>query len=143
MAQIGKRQRLQRRFNIFTIFSLSLTLLSSREAIGGSMGVAFTAGGPVVLVYNLIFMFTGMLAYAASIAEMASICPISGAQYYWTWMFVPKRWRVLVTFIQDDWPSILRAGVEGTDNVGWVTVFAWQATIHHWVSFWLVSSKVS
>jgi choline transport protein len=87
MAQIGKRQRLQRRFNIFTIFSLSLTLLSSREAIGGSMGVAFTAGGPVVLVYNLIFMFTGMLAYAASIAEMASICPISGAQYYWTWMF--------------------------------------------------------
>lgn len=35
MVQMGKRQQLKRRFGIFTIFGLSMTLLSSWEAIGG------------------------------------------------------------------------------------------------------------
>ncbi|KAH7074675.1 amino acid/polyamine transporter I [Paraphoma chrysanthemicola] len=112
MVQMGKRQQLVRRFNFFSIFGLSLTLLSSWEAIGGSMGVGMTAGGPVSLVYGLIFTFTGTLACAASIAEMASICPISGAQYHWTYMFAPRKSKVFASFIQ-----------------GWVTVFGWQATI--------------
>ncbi|KAF2111575.1 amino acid permease-domain-containing protein [Lophiotrema nucula] len=112
MAQIGKKQQLARRFNLFTIFGLSMTLLSSWEAIGSAMGISLLAGGPVALIYGLLFVGSGTLACAASIAEMASICPISGAQYHWTFMFSPKRWRVWVTFVQ-----------------GWVTVFAWQATI--------------
>lgn len=100
MAQMGKRQQLKRRFNGFTIFGLSITLLSSWEALGGALGVSMTAGGPVSVLYGLFFTFTGSLACAASIAEMASICPISGAQMHWTYMFAPKQWRVLVTFIQ-------------------------------------------
>jgi choline transport protein len=102
MAQMGVRQQLKRRFNIFTIFGLSITLLSSWEALGSALGVSMNAGGPVSVVYGLIFTFTGTLACAASIAEMASICPISGAQYHWTYMFAPKRWRVVVTFIQGE-----------------------------------------
>jgi hypothetical protein len=90
MHQMGKRQQLARRFNIFTIFGLSLTLLSSWEAIGGSIGVGLLAGGPVSLVYGLMFTFSGTLACAASIAEMASLCPIAGAQYHWTYMFAPR-----------------------------------------------------
>jgi hypothetical protein len=80
------------------------------------MGVAFTSGGPVSLVYGLMFTFTGTLACAASIAEMASICPISGAQYHWTWMFAPARWRVFITFIQGELHSPLRAEAESTDG---------------------------
>ncbi|KAF2190091.1 amino acid transporter [Zopfia rhizophila CBS 207.26] len=112
MVQMGKRQQLARRFNLFTIFGLSMTLLSSWEAIGASLGVGLYAGGPVALTYGLMFTLSGTLACAASIAEMASICPISGAQYHWSFMFAPKKSRVFVTFVQ-----------------GWVTVFAWQATI--------------
>jgi len=100
MAQMGKRQQLKRRFNIFSIFGLSMTLLSSWEAIGASIGLGMTSGGPVSLVYGLMFTFCGTLACAASIAEMASMCPISGAQYHWTYMFAPKEWRVFITFIQ-------------------------------------------
>jgi hypothetical protein len=116
MAQMGIRQQLKRRFNIFTIFGLSLTLLSSWEAVGSALGVAFTAGGPVSLVYGLMFTFTGTLACAASIAEMASICPISGAQYHWTWMFAPARWKVVVTFIQGMLHSPLLMEAESTDG---------------------------
>jgi choline transport protein len=100
MAQMGKRQQFKRRFNIFTIFGLSMTILSSWEAMGAALSAGFTAGGPVSLIYGLMFVFTGALAIASSIAEMASICPISGAQYHWTYMFAPKKWRVIVTYIQ-------------------------------------------
>jgi choline transport protein len=102
MAQMGVRQQLKRRFNIFTILGLSLTFLASWEALGSALSVTMTAGGPVSIVYGLIFTFSGTLACAASIAEMASICPISGAQYHWTYMFAPERWRVVVTFIQGE-----------------------------------------
>lgn len=112
MSQMGIRQQLERRFNAISILGLSLTLLASWEAIGGALGAGLTAGGPASLVYGYLFVFTGVLSCAASIAEMASMCPISGAQYHWTYMFAPMKWRVIITFIQ-----------------GWTTVFAWQATI--------------
>jgi choline transport protein len=100
MSQMGKRQQLKRRFTGLSIFGLSITLLSSYEALGMSLAVAMIAGGPVSLVYGMLFVFAGTMACAASIAEMSSICPISGAQMHWTYMFAPKEWRVGVTFIQ-------------------------------------------
>jgi hypothetical protein len=54
----------------------------------------------VTLVWGLFFTGSGTLALACSIAEMASMCPISGAQYHWTYMFAPKKWRVQITFLQ-------------------------------------------
>lgn len=100
MEQMGKRQQLRRRFNVFTIFGLSITLLSSWEALGSALGVSMTAGGPVSVVYGLLFTFSGTLACAASVAEMASISPISGAQYHWSYLFAPESCKVIVTFIQ-------------------------------------------
>lgn len=64
------------------------------------MGVGLAAGGPVALVYGFLLSLSGTLACAASVAEMASICPISGAQYHWTYMFAPKGWKVFLSFIQ-------------------------------------------
>ena len=103
MLQMGKLQQLKRRFNLFSIFGLSITLLSSWEAIGGVFGIALTAGGPLSLVWGYLFVWTGTMACALSIAEMASICPISGSQYHWTYVFAPERWKVFVSFIQGEW----------------------------------------
>lgn len=64
------------------------------------MGVGLMAGGPVALVYGFLFTLSGTLACAASVAEMASICPISGAQYHWTHMFAPTGWKVFLSFMQ-------------------------------------------
>ena len=59
-------------------------------------------GGPVALVYGMILALTGTLALAASLAEMASICPIAGAQYHWTAMFSPPRFAPFITWMQGD-----------------------------------------
>ena len=52
---------------------------------------ALRNGGPAALVWGLIFSITGTMALALSLAEMASICPIAGAQYHWTALFSPPK----------------------------------------------------
>ena len=65
-----------------------------------SLYAGFYNGGPVSLVYGLLFTLTGVLALAASLSEMASMCPISGAQYHWTYMFAPKKSAAFITWMQ-------------------------------------------
>jgi amino acid transporter len=59
----------------------------------------------------MLLSLTGTMAMTLSMAEMASICPLAGAQYHWTAMLAPPRIREFSTWMQ-----------------GWITVFGWQAT---------------
>ena len=45
MRQMGKKQQLLRRFKFVPILALSITLLSSWEAMGSTMGLGLSAGG--------------------------------------------------------------------------------------------------
>jgi amino acid permease len=61
---------------------MSITLLSSWEGVATSFQLGLQNGGPVALVWGMILSASGTLCLALSLAEMASICPISGAQYH-------------------------------------------------------------
>ncbi|KAK4546356.1 hypothetical protein LTR36_002033 [Oleoguttula mirabilis] len=111
MAAIGKRQQFRRIFGFLPTLALSVTLLASWESVAEAFAAGLTNGGPVSLVYGMLLSITGTLALAASLSEMASICPIAGAQYHWTHLFAPPRAAAFITWMQ-----------------GWITVFAWQAT---------------
>jgi len=80
-------------------------------------------GGPASLVWGMLFSIVGTMSLAMSLAEMASICPIAGAQYHWTALFAPPKIKNLITWMQ-----------------GWVTVFAWQAAVAS--IFFLVATQV-
>ena len=82
--------------------------VSSWEAIAGAVGTGLYAGGPISLIWGFFLTGSGTLALAASIAEMASMCPISGAQYHWTYMFAPKRSAAFITWMQG-WMYVHRA----------------------------------
>lgn len=43
-------------------------------------------GGPTAWFWSFIIVFLGVLTLAASLAELASIQPVAGAQYYWTYV---------------------------------------------------------
>jgi amino acid transporter len=57
-------------------------------------------GGPASLVWGMLFSIVGTMSLALSLAEMASICPIAGAQYHWTALFAPPRIKNLITWMQ-------------------------------------------
>ncbi|KAE9403332.1 putative amino acid permease [Gymnopus androsaceus JB14] len=112
LEHLGKKEQLKRNFGFFSILALSSTLILSWEGICSTLSAAFFNGGPVSIIYGMLLVISGSLALAASLAEMASICPISGAQYHWTFIFAPRKWANFITWMQ-----------------GWITVFAWQAAV--------------
>lgn len=50
------------------------------------MYFALANGGPAAWFFSYIIVSFGALCQTASFAEMASIQPIAGAQYYWTYV---------------------------------------------------------
>lgn len=48
----------------------------------------------------MIIAVVGALAQAACLGEMASMIPVAGAQYHWTWHMAPKRIKMFATWIQ-------------------------------------------
>ncbi|KAK7756438.1 hypothetical protein SLS62_001664 [Diatrype stigma] len=57
-------------------------------------------GGPTTFLFSFAVAFCGALSQAASLAEMASLVPIAGAQYHWTYRLAPPRARRLATWVQ-------------------------------------------
>ncbi|KAF7181878.1 hypothetical protein CNMCM7691_001175 [Aspergillus felis] len=105
------KPRLERYLGFLPMLAFAATLQASWEAIGASMFAGLENGGPVTLIYGLILAIVGSLGIALSLAELASITPVAGAQYHWTYDLAPFAPRFL-SFIQ-----------------GWITMFAWWANV--------------
>ncbi|OQO11391.1 hypothetical protein B0A48_05647 [Cryoendolithus antarcticus] len=93
------------------ILSFAATLLGSWESLSATFVAGLLNGGPVALVWGCLMSVIGALALSSSIAEMASIIPVAGAQYHWTARYAP-----------------------GASNFfglmqGWLTVFGWLALV--------------
>lgn len=65
-----------------------------------NMYFALNNGGPAAWFWSYIIVLAGVLCQAATFGEMASIQPIAGAQYYWTWNFSPPSCRRFLTWMQ-------------------------------------------
>lgn len=76
------------------------------------MYYAIVNGGPAGWFFSYIVVFLGVMCQVASLGELASIHPIAGAQYHWTWDFAPASSRRFLTWMQ-----------------GWVTWIGYIATL--------------
>lgn len=102
------------------LLTFALCFMSSWEVVAMNIGASFYNGGPQALVWGMLLVVAGALALAASMAELASIQPIAGAQYHWTKFLMAssssagkERQRArLLTWMQ-----------------GWVTWFAWVSSL--------------
>jgi choline transport protein len=63
-------------------------------------------GGPQTFAWSILIVYCGALAQSASLAEMASIQPIAGAQYHWTYFLAPPRWKRYITWMQGEIPLV-------------------------------------
>ncbi|KAJ5592834.1 Amino acid/polyamine transporter I [Penicillium hordei] len=109
------------------IFFFSLTYLSSWETqalyessipccastlitqlLFRNLSTVLSNGGPEALAWGIVIVIFGAMTQSASLAEMASMQPIAGAQYHWTHYLAPPSQRKFITWMQ-----------------GWVTWFAW------------------
>ncbi len=80
----GYAQQLLRDMGGFSNFAISFSIISILTGAVTLYGVGLTAGGPVVmgLGWPLVTLF--VLIISASLAELASAIPTSGALYHWS-----------------------------------------------------------
>lgn len=104
-------QQLDRFITLFPAVAFGLTLLSSWEAVGISFGAGLLNGGPTALAWGMLIASVGATTIALSLAEMASITPVVGAQYRWSGLYAPR-------FMTPAFWSLIQ---------GWLTTFAWIA----------------
>ncbi|KAK8856695.1 amino acid permease [Apiospora arundinis] len=110
--------RTRRLFNEWQLFALSLMYMSTWSAVPTNMYYAMNNGGPSAYFFSYLVIGVGAMCQVASFSELASIQPIAGAQYYWTYHFAPAGSRRFLTWIQ-----------------GWVTWTGYVATFASSVNF--------
>ncbi|MFI9723554.1 amino acid permease [Streptomyces sp. NPDC052396] len=79
---MGYPRKLTRRFRAFDNFAISFTIINILSGIFSSFGFGMNAGGPRVLVFGWIGVSVMVLFVGASMAEIASAYPTSGALYF-------------------------------------------------------------
>lgn len=75
------------------------------QPLGSNMGAVLVNGGPQTLVWGILIVVPGALAQAGSLAEMAAMQPIAGAQYHWIDHLAPSKYRRLITWMQGEFPG--------------------------------------
>lgn len=89
-------------FQTRTTFNLVLMLLvlgSPPYGLATTFFYTLGNGGPLVAVYDWIIVVVANLCVAVSLGEIASLYPVSGGVYYWTYMLSPPGLKPIVSWI--------------------------------------------
>ncbi|KAJ5126555.1 hypothetical protein N7448_007334 [Penicillium atrosanguineum] len=112
LARLGKKQVLKRRFGFFSIVGFAMAELITWETVLTMFYQSYDNGGPAGAIYGYIIACLSTLSVYTVIAELTSMAPIAGGQYYWVYMLAPSRWKKVSSYL-----------------IGWLTCMAWIATI--------------
>ncbi|EED21859.1 choline transport protein, putative [Talaromyces stipitatus ATCC 10500] len=82
-----------------TMISVCFNICNSWAGITSSTQIALIQGGPVTLVFGIIFAAVLYMAIALSMGELASVYPTAGGQYHFASVLAPKRGNREISYI--------------------------------------------
>ncbi|KAH7876563.1 putative amino acid transporter [Lentinula edodes] len=94
----GHIDQLQRQYSLLSICSTSVTIDCAWVAMGGSIVVGLSNGGPPGIIWELLVACIYYCFIAASIAELASSIPSAGGVYHWASVTAGRYGRVVGFF---------------------------------------------
>ncbi|KMP00312.1 GABA permease [Coccidioides immitis RMSCC 2394] len=110
MMRMGKNQEFARMYRPVAALSFSIVLGATWEFMLLSQHEGLNDGGVAGLFWSYVWTFIGFGFCVYSMAEMASMAPISGGQYHWVSEFASPKYQRFLSYI-----------------TGWMSVLAWQA----------------
>ncbi|KAK2871600.1 hypothetical protein FQN49_003016 [Arthroderma sp. PD_2] len=110
MQRMGKEQQLVRQFRFLSMASFVAVATAAWEFTVFNLTAGLTNGGRPMLIYPMLWNIAGFCPIYLSMAEMASMAPIAGAQYHWVSEFAPERLQRVLSYV-----------------TGWTSTLAWQA----------------
>ncbi|KAG5927306.1 hypothetical protein E4U42_002365 [Claviceps africana] len=110
MRRMGRTQELVRHFRSWSMVSFVAIATPAWELSMFGITPGLINGGRPVLVWAFLWNFFGFIPVYLSMAEMASMAPIAGAQYHWVSEFAPENCQKILSYL-----------------TGWTSTLAWQA----------------
>jgi choline transport protein len=98
MRRMGRSQQLVRHFRLLSVASFVAIATAAWEIGLFEITPGLTDGGRPGLVYSVIWNFIGFGPIYLSMAEMASMAPIAGAQYHWVSEFAPESLQKILSY---------------------------------------------
>ena len=99
MRRMGRSQELIRHFRLLSVASFVAIATAAWEIGLFEITPGLTDGGRPALVYSVLWNFVGFGPVYLSMAEMASMAPIAGAQYHWVSEFAPERFQKILSYL--------------------------------------------
>lgn len=99
MQRMGRSQELVRHFRTLSMVSFVALATSAWETNIFVFTQGLTDGGRPAVMYGLIWCFVGFIPIYLSMAEMASMAPIAGAQYHWVSEFAPESCQKILSYL--------------------------------------------
>jgi hypothetical protein len=99
MRRMGRNQELVRHFRLLSVASFVAIATAAWEIGLFEITPGLTDGGRPALVYSVLWNFAGFGPIYLSMAEMASMAPIAGAQYHWVSEFAPERFQKILSYL--------------------------------------------
>src|SRR5712671_2704377 len=97
--QYGYAQQLLRDMGGFSNFAISFSIISILTGAVTLYGTGLNAGGPAVMGIGWPLVTIFVLFIAASMAELASAIPTSGALYHWSSLLGGPAWGWLTAWL--------------------------------------------
>ncbi|HEV2472298.1 MAG TPA: amino acid permease [Chthonomonadales bacterium] len=97
--RFGYAQQLLRDMGGFSNFAISFSIISILTGAITLYGIGLTSGGPVVMGIGWPLVTLFVLLIAASMAELASAIPTSGALYHWSSLLGGAGWGWLTAWM--------------------------------------------
>jgi choline transport protein len=99
MRRMGRSQELVRNFHLVSMASFVAIATAAWEIGLFEITPGLVDGGRPALVYSVLWNFVGFGPIYLSMAEMASMAPIAGAQYHWVSEFAPERFQKILSYL--------------------------------------------
>lgn len=99
MRRMGHQQQFVRHFRLLSVMSFVAMATSAWELCIFSITPGLIDGGRPVILYSMLWSFVGFAPVYLSMAEMASMAPIAGAQYHWVSEFAPDNLQRILSYL--------------------------------------------
>ena len=99
MRRMGKDQQLVRHFRQLSVASFTALSTCAWELGLFLLSPGLINGGRAGLIWSALWCFIGFGPVYLSMAEMASMAPIAGAQYHWVSEFAPESCQRILSYL--------------------------------------------
>jgi choline transport protein len=99
MRRMGKEQQLVRHFRLLSVTSFTALSVAAWEIGLFLVSPGLINGGRAGLMWSSLWCILGFGPVYISMAEMASMAPIAGAQYHWVSEFAPESCQRVLSYI--------------------------------------------